>query len=250
MAITIQVDGNWTVATQVWAAGTIIATPTRWAVYQFEGLPSAYVQGTLATAFEMVLPGLSVSVAGTQVTAYAVVSRHADPASGRVIPDYLLVELDSTVPSTFPTTGDWTISGTMDYATATDAERVVAGAFNQAWGSSYRDSNGDLARTILIVVKVTGGTGTMLGVSGTATLTVTETTDRTGLVGSQYIRDWDHGIASGIIECPKTGLEIARDEAVVDGYSRQLVHPDGYDPPMPRSRPRANYVRPRRGGGY
>lgn len=258
LAITLQTDGNWVRSTQVWTAGDVRigVSDARLAVYQFEGLPTAYVQGTLATAFELVLPQLQVTALseGTVVTAYAVVSRHADPASGATIGNYLLVELASQEPPVYPTAAaDWTISGSTALG-ATMAERLDTGsegraaAFNQAWRSSYRDSNNDLARTILIVLKVTAGPGVVFGETGTATLSVTETTDRTGATGSQYVRDWDKGIASGMVECPKTGIEFARDEAVMDGYLRQLVHPSAYDPPLPRSKARRPYTGGRRGG--
>jgi hypothetical protein len=140
---------------------------------------------------------------------------------------------------------DWVIEGSLAYGAST-ASRTIAGAFNQGWRSVYRDSNNELARTVLIVVKRVSG-NLVDGVSGTATLTVTEANARTGLSGNKYVADWKKGIGRPLLECPKSGFDIPRDEAVMDGYTRQLVWEGDYDPPLPRVKRRP--YRPNRLGG-
>lgn len=229
MAITLTTDGTWTISTKAWLAGTVVASRFGYVVYQFDGLP-ADTSDTFANTVTLTLPGLSVVSGTPTLTAYGVVSRHAAPVSGDTIGRYLLAEIASLAPTGGPT--DWVITGSMALG-ATTAQRIAAGGFNQAWRSSYRDANNDLARTLLIVVQ-TVGAGSVAGTSGAATLVVGETTARTGLVGQRYVRDAEKGIGVQLVECSKCSAEIAVDEAVMDGYSRRLVCPECYDRPLPR----------------
>jgi hypothetical protein len=70
------------------------------------------------------------------------------------------------------------------------------------------------------------------------TMTTTEqSVYHTGLAGTQYIRDYDYGITSGVIEDPKTGQDVAADETVLDGYTQIRVAAENWDP---RQRRRPN----------
>lgn len=232
MAISLQTDGFWTRSTQVWLPGDIRVSSALVSVLQWTGLPSAIDETSLVESFTLTIPNMrNLGATPTLVTAYGVVARHQEPDTGTFIDSYLL---SSPIASTTPEAvgADWVISGSVALA-ATTAQREAAGGLNQAWRSTYRDANGDLARMLLIVLKGVGA-ATVRADTGTSTLVVGETSSRTGLVGTQYIRDPERGLASGLIRCHLSDRDVPRDEAVLDGYSNRLVHRDEYDPPEPR----------------
>jgi len=92
-------------------------------------------------------------------------------------------------------------------------------------------------RGIWLRIVPVSGFGMLATVAGGASITVEEQSDRTGLTGARYIVDYERMRGTGGVECAKSGRWIARTEAVRDGYTGLLVHPDSYDPPEPRPRP-------------
>ena len=93
--------------------------------------------------------------------------------------------------------------------------------------------------TLTLILTVTGTTHFL-----SATLTTTEISARTGLVGSQYVRDPEWGITSGLIEDPKTGQDLPADEAVQDAYTSLKVAAENWDPRQ-RRRPWKKQYAPR-----
>lgn len=90
-------------------------------------------------------------------------------------------------------------------------------------------SHGDWNGELWFVMR--GFVGTAIwSTDASTTLTTTQINPETGLSGSEYIRDRQRGIASGLTRDFKTGELIATDTAVVDGFTGQLVHPDNWDP--------------------
>lgn len=127
------------------------------------------------------------------------------------------------------------------------------GAAQAAWVKHERDpldATTFAGRTVTIILKAPSQGNMVIGVvedALPAQLIVTSTPSNTGLVGAQYVRDWERGRASGVIECPKTGWDIAADTAVRDGYTGLMVAPEAYDPPEPKRRTvRPQTTNPRR----
>lgn len=225
MAITLQTAGTWA-RTPTWTAGTLLFSGTATqGVLQFEGLPPVGDRPTAATTFSLDLDVTGISADLTLALA-VVVSRFADPAA-TTVGSY---RLDPVLTRALTTadTGPLNLSGTM---AGTASEIVAASAFNRGWQATYRDGSGALARTLLLVLTATGGILQLD--AGVADLAVTEASTRTGVSGSQYVLDRTTGEATGFIECAKSGRWVRADEAVRDGYTGSLVHPDEWDPPAP-----------------
>lgn len=230
MPLSILTEGTYSVPLQTWTTGAVIASPTLWAVIQWDGMPGTDVED-LASSFLLELPVTVGGGTGATLSINFVVSRFGTPAAG-VVGRYRMTELVTT---TLSASSSSTIQLQAGHTlAATDTERRISGRFNEAYRASYRDSNGALARTLITVLKVTSGTSSVTVTDASSTLTVNTDSARTGLVGDQYIRDRERGLASGLVLCHNSAREIPRDEAVVDGYSGRLVHPDEYDPPEPR----------------
>lgn len=226
MAITLQTAGTWA-RTPSWVAGTLLfgGSATR-GVLQFEGLPPVTDRPTAAASWSLDLDVTGIS-ATTTLTASIVVSRLADPAA-TTVGSYLL---DPMLTTTVTGTGPLTIGGAL---TGTASQIVSGSAFNRGWQATYRDSGGAFARTLILVLQ-TAGTLITLD-TGVADLTVTEQGTRTGVSGSQYVLDRTTGEATGFVECAKSGRWVPANEAVRDGYTGALVHPDEWDPPEPKPR--------------
>lgn len=231
MALTIQAEGTWT-RTPAWVAGTILfgGSATR-GVLQWQGLPAVTDRPTAASGFvlELDVVGISAPGAFVDLTLSAVVSRFADPAA-TTVGDY---RLDPCITATIPssTTGALVVQAGF---TGTAIQIVAASAFNRAWQATYRDSNGALARTLILVLTLNEGTIQLT--PAVSALTVTEQSTRTGVSGSQYVVDRTTGEATGFIECARSGRWVPANEAVRDGYTGALVHASEWDPPEPKPR--------------
>jgi hypothetical protein len=200
-------------------------------VIQWEGLPPVTDRPTAASGFalELDVAGITSSDPFVDFTMSVVVSRFADPAANTV-GNY---RLDPCITATIAsgTTGPLVVQAGF---TGTDIQKVAASAFNRAWQATYRDSNGALARTLIVVFSLTGGTIQLTAAA--STLTVIEQSTRTGVSGSQYVVDRTTGEATGFIECTRSGRWVPANEAVRDGYTGALVHASEWDPPEPKPR--------------
>jgi len=99
---------------------------------------------------------------------------------------------------------------------------------------------GSTTRELVFVLKPTFGNVQLYGAGSDYpfTLSTVEASINTGLTGARYVIDWERMRGTGGMVCPKTGQIMARTEAVRDGYTGMLVHPDAYDPPEPKEPPR------------
>lgn len=227
MAITLLTAGTWA-RTPLWTAGTVLFGGTgTMGVFQFQGLPTVTDRPTAASSWSLDLDVTGLSAPAT-LTASIVISRFADPATDTV-GRYLL---DPMLTTNVAATGALTLSGSFS---GTAAQIVAGSAFNRGWQATYRDSNGALARTLILVLQAAEGSLIEFD-AGVADLTVTEQGTRTGVSGSQYVVDRTTGEATGFIECARSGRWVPANEAVRDGYTGALVHPSEWDPPEPKPR--------------
>lgn len=253
-------DGNYVLATGVYDDTATTVSPTRFFVFHF---PIAAWDHTLLTEASFAFHP-STFTAGTY-TLHAIVAGDGAPTSA------LLASARLAHIGTFVASGTESPAGRLTFnlklaSTETVGAETLAwtplggdgvsstgfGAAQAAWVKHERDATDAslfASRTVTIILKAPSTGNMIVGVVGglPAQLILTTTASNTGLVGSQYVRDWERGRASGVIECPKSGFDIAADEAIRDGYTGLMVAPEAYDPPEPKRRTvRPQTTNPRR----
>ncbi len=234
MAISLTNRGTLILANRVFSpGGNPLVTPNFYrGFFEFGGLPPV-APDLIATSFTLTFDVQDVYQAG--VVTIGVVVNGIAPLPGNVVARNLYASLIIPI-ATYTASAPEAVTITVDTAGAGLTN------FNHAWRNSYRDTAGDLQRLMLIAVGAKTDVGQIEITGSTPTLTVaSETSARTGIVGHQYVRDEKLGIASGMVECHKSGRWVPADEAVIDGYTRMPVHRDEYDPPerfVGRKRPR------------
>lgn len=254
-------DGYYTPSIETFIGADPAASPSpsiHWAVLHFGGLTwdhTLLTAGTFSLSFPNFDPGtyeVDVIVAGDGVPTGALIH-----AARRVTIGTLTItgtagigtgyiDFDTKVGSvTSQDTGTFTWVPKGAYTATGTANSDGFGTLNGAWTKHERDPADNtlfLGRSITLIIRsldeTVSGTIILGGVTGgdAAKLTVTTTPSNTGLTGTRYIRDWDRGRASGVIECPKTGWDIPADEAVRDGFTGMLVAPEAYDRPEAKVR--------------
>jgi hypothetical protein len=245
-------DGRYTIATGSYQSNLTEVSVTRDAIMHFA--VGTWTETLLATASLAFYADLASE--GT-VAIDVVVARDGVP-SDTTVPLYRTARV-----GTLAITGNGIVSGqiTLDLlaeTTVTDSgvtftwtpdsgfsRQSGEAALGAAWSKQERDpadSESFLDRSVTFVFRSLVNGDIEFGDDGggrAPEFTATWTAANTGLVGMEYVRDLDRGLASGVLTCPKTGLDIPRDEAVQDGFTRMLVSPAGYDPPERMRPPRA-----------
>lgn len=183
------------------------------------GLPPSRNTYPSATTFRITSILVVMSPLVVQVRAVMNATNPLPASVAQPNPAWLYTEVLGT--ATIP------MGANIDIPITLDAE-----AMQPAWGLMGSDGEHTLT---LVLERVSGGTAL---VNQAGVLVTTDVSGRTGLVGAQYVTDWERMRGTGGLECPKTGRWIARTEAVMDGYTKQLVAPEAWDPPEPRTPPR------------
>jgi hypothetical protein len=259
-------DGTWDRTTPTFSAGTTkaesVGSADSWAILHFDGVDTTDSIVTTATLTLVISPGATMP--GRYAVEVVIVNDGAP--TDDTIPLYRTTRIGVLTVTQNPgvaETMDLLIDHLNTGSTGTSFSWVTKGygnggitALNAAWGKRERDPNDTdsfLARTVTFVVKPLAAEQllTIRDVTNDpAVLEVTFTPSQTGLVGLQYVRDKARGVASGLYQCPRCDFPVARDVAVLDGYTGSWVHPDCYDRRM-GSRPRPPLrQKPRVGGSY
>ena len=195
-------------------------------VIHFQQIPdggSYPTGGTILTGCTLQITALPVS----QTVVVSVVTANDAAPDATTIPNYKVATLaQGSMVSGHPTIDLSATRTNLDGSTS----NYIPDSLQAAWSrrnQSYLDPYTLVLdpHTLTFILTVTG-TVHILGV----TLTTTEVAADSGIIGQQYIRNWELGIGSGIVYDGKTGQPLAADEAVQDGWSNLLVAAENWDP--------------------
>jgi hypothetical protein len=188
------------------------------------------------------------------------------PFTGTIAVDICTFGEGIPTTASYPRMG-WSEVATFSFTTASSATmnlRRVAAGFGGVLGipnalqAAWARSNGTDVRSLTFRLRQTAGDNVFM-VDRTlvaTTISLTTTTSELPQNGVPWDRvggSWDE-VTDDIIVDFKTGVPLSRSQAVKDGYTGSLVHPDNYDPPEPRGLRRRTLIEHRgrgqgRGGG-
>ena len=233
---------------------TALGSPVAWAISHFGGLTWDHTLLTAATfsvvpitftggvyEVDVILVGDGVPTAALLAAATRIPVGTLTVTGDDNGTSYL--DLNTKVASTVTQAGGtfaWVPNGA--FTLTGTANSAGFGNVNAAWTKHERNPSDNtlfLGRSVTFVIRQVSGSGIVfsdVAAGFPSKLTVDTISSNTGLTGTRYIRDWDRGRASGVIECPKTSWDIPADEAVRDGFTGMLVAPEAYDRPEAKAR--------------